>query len=285
MYMQDQYMPTSYMPQNQDYGMSYAKGGQVPYSLSALAEMMQGLGSGKDEILAHINSSEAQELAGENGYDINPFTGLPQFGLWDRIRSALPGPGGIANMMGAAGNAAMGALPGLYEQARPYMSQGLQKADQSIMGALPGIGQKIGGMFGQQGAALGQSFGNQIGQQFGNAGGLSNYVMGQADQKMGVGAPNPQQPYNFGNMAQQVGKGVWGDVGREEWQGQALTMALIKELCKAFKEWLEIIQILLLEELEVLLEALLLTCMEIHPEWLDMQCREWIKRCKEWEGK
>lgn len=44
------------------------------------AEMIRRKGEGRDKILAHINPEEARFLQHHSGMDINPHTGLPQFG-------------------------------------------------------------------------------------------------------------------------------------------------------------------------------------------------------------
>lgn len=64
----------------------YAEGGSVvPHNLSELAEYIREEGDDDDTILAHINPEEADELAYNYGMDINPHTGLPQFGKIKRI--------------------------------------------------------------------------------------------------------------------------------------------------------------------------------------------------------
>src|ERR1700692_3895147 len=63
----------------------YAAGGSVydedgGYGLTDMAEMLREQGDQDDTILAHINPEEAHQLGEMYGYDINPMTGLPQFG-------------------------------------------------------------------------------------------------------------------------------------------------------------------------------------------------------------
>jgi hypothetical protein len=50
------------------------------------AYYLQSLGEDEDGILAHINPEEAAYLEEYFGSDINPYTGLPQFGFFDRLR-------------------------------------------------------------------------------------------------------------------------------------------------------------------------------------------------------
>lgn len=63
----------------------YAEGGSVrPQNLSQMAELIREEGDEDDSILAHINPEEAHELAHSHGMDVNPLTGLPQFGRFRR---------------------------------------------------------------------------------------------------------------------------------------------------------------------------------------------------------
>jgi hypothetical protein len=80
----------------------YAEGGEVhpqdmmmppqqeqspQQGLSELAQLIQQQGQGEDSILAHINREEADFLAKKYGYDVNPMTGLPQFGWFKKIKN------------------------------------------------------------------------------------------------------------------------------------------------------------------------------------------------------
>lgn len=114
---------------------NYAKGGKIKKrkrkelnnSYPSLAEMIRQQGEGEDSILAHINPEEAQMLNEYSGGDINPITGLPQFGFFSNpfkwLKGSLGGGAGaiIGNMImpgiggiiggalgGAAGSAARG---------------------------------------------------------------------------------------------------------------------------------------------------------------------------------
>lgn len=106
----------------------YARGGRVSRnSLPGIAEFIRRQGGGGDTILAHINPEEAAILGQTTGGDINPITGLPQYGLfnkpWKAIKSSvgkvggavignmiLPGIGGIIG--GALGGGTQNALRG-----------------------------------------------------------------------------------------------------------------------------------------------------------------------------
>jgi len=64
----------------------YARGGSVqPQNLMRQAQNLRQYGQGGDDILAHINPEEAMMLAQHSGGDINPYTGLPQFGFFGKI--------------------------------------------------------------------------------------------------------------------------------------------------------------------------------------------------------
>lgn len=80
------YTPSSYStPQ-------YARGGSVRQrGLMQQAQDLRQYGQGGDDILAHINPEEAMMLAQYSGGDINPYTGLPQFGWWTKIRNKVVG--------------------------------------------------------------------------------------------------------------------------------------------------------------------------------------------------
>lgn len=63
---------------------------QIPQQgLSELAQLIQQHGQGEDTVLAHINREEAELLAQKYGYDVNPMTGLPQFGLFKKIKKGF----------------------------------------------------------------------------------------------------------------------------------------------------------------------------------------------------
>lgn len=93
----------------------YAAGGSVgDYGLTDMAEMLREQGDEDDMILAHINPEEAAQLGNIYGYDINPMTGLPQFGRGRRFlkklaRKVLPIAGAaIGNMIAPGVGAIIG---------------------------------------------------------------------------------------------------------------------------------------------------------------------------------
>lgn len=86
----------------------YRSGGHT--SLGHIAEHLRQQGEDEDEILAYINPEEAHELHERFGSDINPHTGLPQFGLFKKlkkfikpVRSILPIAGALAGNYFAPG--------------------------------------------------------------------------------------------------------------------------------------------------------------------------------------
>lgn len=68
----------------------------VPAHLKYAAEALRRHGQRGDQVLAHINPEEAIQLAITQGADINPHTGLPQFGFWKKFKKVLPILGGLA---------------------------------------------------------------------------------------------------------------------------------------------------------------------------------------------
>lgn len=112
-------------------------------SLNALAQHLAAHGEGEDKILAHINPEEAQHLAEYFGYDINPHTGLPQFGFFKKIKKAVkkvakPIKDVATGHLGAAvrdtGNLAQSAAP--------------------LASLLPGLGPVASGLLGAGGSLL-----------------------------------------------------------------------------------------------------------------------------------
>lgn len=186
------------------YHMSHGHHGHhYPYHHEA--SMLQHMGMGRDHILAHINPAEASYLHHHHGMSINPHTGLPQFGLFDTLKTGLRG----------LGSAAMSAAPGIWEQyGKPLAQQGLQALDTRIQGALPGLAQSFGQTIGgERGGALGQSFGQNLAKQYGNVGGLTGQVIPRIDTRFGLEG-NQAPSINPRQAALDIGKGVWGDVGR-----------------------------------------------------------------------
>ena len=97
-----------------------------PAHLRYFAEQLRHQGTGGDNILAHINPEEARELALLHGYSLNPETGLPEFGFWDKLKKFLPAIGGLLGSI---------VFPGLAPAA-------------SWLGASPVISSTLGGALG-----------------------------------------------------------------------------------------------------------------------------------------
>lgn len=171
----------------------YAKGGRV--GLSQMANVVRRQGQGGDSILAHISPEEANEMSRMYGHNINPRTGLPQYGFFKKmfgrkadnfmkkalpvlgtiVGTALGGPmggavggalgGGIASRNHAKG-ALRGGLGGLAGGiGLPMLGNALGASGTlgSLMGTgHPGIGSQLGNIFGGMGGAGGLSsiFGN-----------------------------------------------------------------------------------------------------------------------------
>jgi hypothetical protein len=171
----------------------YAHGGRVhPQNLSEMADYLSEEGEGDDTILAHINPEEAMELGLEHGMDINPYTGLPQFGFWKKLkrifRKALPLAGALAGNtllpgIGAPlGGALTGALSGQARGKSPFkaalrgagvgagVGYGLPMVGKGLSGlGMTNVGrglEQIGG--GQYGNAM-RSFGSALGRGSENA--------------------------------------------------------------------------------------------------------------------
>jgi hypothetical protein len=73
--------------------------------IRAVARQLQSHGEGEDKILAHINAKEAALLARIAGGNVNPKTGLPQFGLFSNLLGSVGGLVGLGGG-GAGGQAA-----------------------------------------------------------------------------------------------------------------------------------------------------------------------------------
>lgn len=138
---------------------SFAKGGEA--SLKKSAARLKAAGRGEDTILAHINPSEAALLKSRGGSgDINPKTGLPEFGFMKSIGKFL---GAAAPVIGGV----LGSMVGM-----PFL------------GAVVGGG--IGGLAsggGVKGALLGAAMGGIGSLAFG---GLSNVLSGSGTFMEGV---------------------------------------------------------------------------------------------------
>lgn len=212
------YTPSSYStPQ-------YARGGSVRQrGLMQQAQDLRQYGQGGDDILAHINPEEAMMLAQYSGGDINPYTGLPQFGFFSKIGNfikktvgpaigaiigtAVGGPvggvigGGIGGSFGHPKNRmgpVKGALmPLAYHVAGPALGLPGASGIGGITSQLGNIGTSLGlgNMFGgAQGAPGGGGLMSSLGNMFGGggnaaAGGIPRYssdVIGKVFNGSGV---------------------------------------------------------------------------------------------------
>lgn len=126
----------------------YSQGGRVnPAHLRFISENIRRKGHGSDKILAHINEDEANELAQHHGYNINPYTGLPQFGL-DKELKKLFGKKQTdeqGNVHRTGLRRAFHGLHGIEKSVRPVAKVALP-----ILGAMAGnmFGGPMGGMIG-----------------------------------------------------------------------------------------------------------------------------------------
>lgn len=112
-------------------------------TLRKAADMLRQHGQGGDSVLAHISPSEANYMHENFGSNINPYTGLPQYGFFRKIEKALRKPfkmiapiaGSLVGGMlgGPAGAIAGGALGGgLTSKRHPF--------DHALGGAALGFG-------------------------------------------------------------------------------------------------------------------------------------------------
>jgi len=167
--------------------------GDKAVGLRDAAERVKSRGTGGDDILAHINPQEAQFLAQTQGMSINPYTGIPEFGLFGKIGRkvekafrrpvkaiaplagsalgmSLAGPLGavIGGGIGKAGtshgnigkNLLKGAVTGLtYGALAPGLGEMFGVAPGGIAGELMGVGGE--GLFAQTGRVAQHYLGNK----------------------------------------------------------------------------------------------------------------------------
>jgi hypothetical protein len=183
-------------------------------NLISSAKKIRSLGQRGDSVLAHINPAEAKYLKENFGGDINPHTGLPQFGFFRSIgkifkapvnmakniihhpKSILPIAGSIIGGMlgGPAGSIAGGSLGGA-------LGGGKHKLDHALGGGLVGLGHSlISPMIGQHFNLNPDSFMGRasmmnspsLGQQFGfgglGLGGFGSSSAGAGAAATGAGA-------------------------------------------------------------------------------------------------
>jgi len=181
---------TSQMPRNSMNSMvapgannltqkAFKRGGKVG-GLRSMANKVKGKGQGGDSVLAHISPEEARFLKSHFGGNINPHTGLPQYGLFKKLfKKAAPILGAIAGGLlgGPGGAAAGGALGG-----------GLSGGKKGIMrGGLMGLG--LGVLGPMAGEGLGLSSGSMLGKglMVGHPGLMSQLGLGGMMGQLGLG--------------------------------------------------------------------------------------------------
>jgi hypothetical protein len=208
---------TSPFPHYNQMQAQYARGGRV--GLGDMAERLRRHGEGEDKILAHINPEEAQFLGQNFGGDINPRTGLPQYGGIKKVfrsklaRRLLPIAGGIAGNFigGPAGGTIGGALGTAITSKNPLkgalkgalISGGINYglpylAGHAGLGSVPGLGPQGLQGFGSQNAAFqgaggfSSLFGGASGiGSGGGAGGISSILGGGGGQGAQGGTQGP----------------------------------------------------------------------------------------------
>lgn len=221
-------------------GYGYASGGRVKRktrampgigSIKDMAETLRSKGQRQDQVLAHISPEEAQFLGQNFGGDINPQTGLPQFGLFNNpgkwLKSVagpaggailgnmlLPGIGGIIG--GALGGAAGSTIRGRSDQGQAaFRGAGIGAA----MPTLAGLGGSAASHMGFGG--LGNTLTN-----YGN----TNAILPAIDKMTGLGlSGNSTGPALFagqalggggGGQQQALGQGISAGEGNVGYGGQ-----------------------------------------------------------------
>lgn len=200
-----------------------------PAHLRYAAESLRKRGQGEDKVLAHISPEEAIQLAITQGADINPNTGLPQFGFWKKFKKTLPVLGGLAGgllfpplaflgpLAGIGGGLAGGALGGT-------LGGVVKDRHHPFRGTLPGmvagggahlLGSALGGL-GSGGAGAGAS---------GGGGGLLNGIGNLGSLFGNRQAPQQQQqaPQQAGfNPLTSMAQGILGNPLQSALLGTAL---------------------------------------------------------------
>lgn len=203
---------------NSPWQQRYSQGGQVKssYPLGGLAETLRTQGQEGDTVLAHISPREAAFLAEHFGGDINPETGLPQFGflskLWKGVKKvAGPAIGAVLGTILTGGNPIGGAIGGGIggsfghpnDRVGPVMGgiggyfggPALLKGGSALMAGqgLSGIGAGLSSGFGQSSGMLSSglsSLGNAtgLGSFFGGGGSAAGSAAGASSGGGGLGS-------------------------------------------------------------------------------------------------
>lgn len=210
--MQQQQM----QPQNYPTQPRYAAGGHV----HNMANKIRMAGQRGDRILAHINPHEAMQLQHEHGMDINPHTGLPQFGLYDSLMSGLNtaygyGKSGLNQLGDYAENFGRDVWK---NYGHPLANQGLGYLDTAIQGALPYGGAAVGGMLGSPMA--GRAAGSLLSDKYAQSGGLQGNIMPKLTGYFGQPSPmapgatpptvNSMMQYGVNRLGGDINRGIGG---------------------------------------------------------------------------
>lgn len=215
---------------------NFANGGKVkkakkrkeeaPNLFPTLAEMIRQQGGEEDTILAHINPTEASMLStlAAGGGRVNPVTGLPQFGFFDKPgkwlkgtlgggagailgNMVLPGIGGVIG--GALGGAAGSAMRGRKDYGQAALRGGAMGAMLPTASSLIGMGANSLG-YGNVGNTL-SNYGEQNGilKSLGMENPMGSFMGGSS----GVSAGSGGNGNNAGGMSQLMGGGGGGGGG------------------------------------------------------------------------
>lgn len=166
---------------------TYARGGRVS-PMSKMAEHLRSRGQGYDSILAHISPEEAMELEQRHGGNINPETGLPQYGFWENALPVLASIAGglIAGPFGAIGAGALTqGVISAGDSDTPLQSGLMGGLRGAGTGALTGLGMGALGHAGALGAGGAGTIGGMFGVGTGKIAGLSG-LLGSGASKAGA---------------------------------------------------------------------------------------------------
>jgi|GEM_PF-5464954 hypothetical protein len=184
----------------------FAGGGRVSHghhakTLRDLADLLEMSGEGRDTILAHINPEEAEELSETHGGDINPYTGLPQFGFWDDIGRGLAQRG-----LGALDTG----IQAGFRRGLPMLGKGAGTLLGGAIAAPTGM-TSVPRTLGSLGEGAGRSAGEALSGWYGGTGGLRGLVTPHLDVMAQAGGPNRQTLGTFGQgIKRDVRAGIGG---------------------------------------------------------------------------
>lgn len=208
---------------------NYAKGGRVSQGgLRSALEALRQSGAGPDKILAHITPEEAQELAlRHGGGDINPISGLPQFGWWERMWENIFDKGndlverhgesvsrGLASTIGAVGGNMLGGPLGAMLGGALF-GGGFEGMNQGNVGRGILTGGAHGAAHGFLGPALGRGLGLSPSGPAGTMLGMSPRadMLGGLTSMLGLGGMGGGSGGGMGSVAGRAGMGMHGASG------------------------------------------------------------------------